>query len=79
MNDIIHGIIIIIFGIILATCSSVDVDFAVCSYKKECFYFISRGIFSLYNVFIGMFYRNFKAVVQRYSLIDDIEEKRELI
>ena len=34
--------------------SSVDVDFAVCSYKKECFYFISRGIFSLYNVFMGM-------------------------
>ena len=30
--------------------SSVDVDFAVCSYKKEGFYFISRGIFSLYNV-----------------------------
>ena len=56
--------------------SCVDVDFAVCSYKKECFYL---GIFSLYNVFMGMFYRNFKAVVQRYSLIDDIEDKRELI
>ena len=27
--------------------SSVDVDFVVCSYNKECFYFISRGIFSL--------------------------------
>ena len=34
--------------------SSVDVDFAVCSYKKDCFYFISRGLFSLYNVFMGM-------------------------
>ena len=27
--------------------SSVDANFAVCSCKKECFYFISRGIFSL--------------------------------
>ena len=34
--------------------SSVDIDFAVCSYKKECFSFISRGIFSLYNVFMGI-------------------------
>ena len=34
--------------------SPVDVDFAVYSYKKERFYFISRGIFSLYNVFMGM-------------------------
>ena len=59
--------------------SCVDVDFAVCSYQKECFYFISRGIFSLYNVFMGMFYRNFKALVQRYSLIDDMEDKGELI
>ena len=58
--------------------SCVDVDFAVCSYKKECFYFISRGIFSLYNVFM-VCYRDFKAVVQRYSWIDDIEDKRELI
>ena len=24
------------------------------SHKKECFYFISRGIFSLYDVFMGM-------------------------
>ena len=62
--------------------SSVDVDFVVlCSVfnEKECFYFMSRGIFSLYNVFMGMFYGNFKAGVQRYSLIDDIEDKRELI
>ena len=54
--------------------SSVDVDFAVCSYKKECFYFMSRGIFSLYTV-----YRDFKAFVQRSSSIDNIEGKRELI
>ena len=26
---------------------TVDVDFAVCSCKKECFYFVSRGTFSL--------------------------------
>ena len=55
--------------------SSVDVDFAVCSYKKECFYFISRGIFSLYNVFMAL----------RLSCKDipgsmiSIEGKRELI
>ena len=79
MNDVIRGKIIHVAKIAAKDESSVDVDFAVCSYKKECFYFISRGIFSLYNVFMGMFYRNFKAVVQRYSLIDDIEDKRELI
>ena len=47
--------------------SSVDVDFAGWSYKKECFYFMSRGIFSLYNVFMGMLSKVF---VQRYSWID---------
>ena len=37
--------------------SSVDVDFVVlCSVfnEKECFYFMLRGILSLYNVFLGM-------------------------
>ena len=63
--------------------SPVDFAFAMCSYKKECFYFISRGIFSLYNnVFNGIImvcYRNSEAFVQRYYWIDDIEGKRELI
>ena len=54
MNDVIRGKIIHVAKMSTKDESSVDVDFAVCSYKKECFYFISRGIFSLYNVFMGM-------------------------
>jgi len=54
MNDVIRGKIIHVAKMATKGESSVDVDFAVCSYKKECFYFISRGIFSLYNVFMGM-------------------------
>ena len=55
MNDVIRGKMIIhVAKLAIKDESSVDVDFAVCSYKKECFYFISRGIFSLYNVFMGM-------------------------
>ena len=52
--------------------SSVDVDFAICSCEKEVFHFISR-------MSLWVCYRNFKALVQRYSRIDDIEGKRELI
>ena len=51
MNDVIREKIIHVAKMATKDESSVDVDFAVCSYKKECFYFISRGIFSLYNVF----------------------------
>ena len=54
INDVIRGKIIQLAKMTTKDESSVDVDFAVCSYKKECFYFISRGIFSLYNVFMGM-------------------------
>ena len=54
INDVIRGKIIQVAKMTTKDESSVDVDFAVCSYKKECFYFISRGIFSLYNVFMGM-------------------------
>ena len=54
MNDVIRGKIIHVAKMATKDEISVDVDFAVCSYKKECFYFISRGIFSLYNVFMGM-------------------------
>ena len=54
MNDVIRGKIIQVPKMTTKDDSSVDVDFAVCSYKKEFFYFTSRGIFSLYNVFIGM-------------------------
>ena len=55
MNDVIRGKIILhVAKMATKDDSSVDEDFAVCSYKKECFYSISRGIFSLYNVFMGM-------------------------
>ena len=53
-NDVIRGKIIHVAKMATKDESSVDVDFAVCSYKKESFYFMSRGIFSLYNVFVGM-------------------------
>ena len=54
MNDVIRGTITYVAKMATKDKSSVDVDFAVCSYRKECFYFISRGVFSLYNVFMGM-------------------------
>ena len=54
MNDVIRGKIIQVAKTANKDESSADVDFAECSYKKDCFYFISRGIFSLYNVFMGM-------------------------
>ena len=48
MNDVIRGKIIHVAKMATKDESSVHVDFAVCScIKKECFYFISRGIFSL--------------------------------
>ena len=58
--------------------SPVDVDFAVCSCKKK------KNVFTLYQgeyFFISLWvcYRTFKASVQRYSMIGDIEGKRELI
>ena len=54
MNDVIRGKITHVAKMAIKDESSVNVDFAVCSYKKECFYFISRGKVSLYNVFMGM-------------------------
>ena len=47
MNDVIRGKIIDVAKMAIKDESSVDVDFAVGSYKKECFYFISmkRNIF----------------------------------
>ena len=52
--DVIRGKIIHVAKMATKDESSVEVDFAVCSYKKECFCFISRVIFFLYNVFMGM-------------------------
>ena len=54
MNDVIRRKIVHMANMATKDESSVDVDFAVCSYKKERFYFISRRIFSLYNVFMDM-------------------------
>ena len=47
MNDLIRGKNIHLAKMATKDECSVDVDFAACSCKKECFYFISRGIFSL--------------------------------
>ena len=79
MNDGIRGKTIHVPKMVTKNESSVDVDFARCSYKKECFYFISRGIFSYSTMSLWVCYRNFKAFVQRYSWIGDIEGKGELI
>ena len=49
MNDVIRGKIIHVAKMATKDEISVDVDFSVCSYKKECFYFISRGIFFFYK------------------------------
>ena len=54
MNDVIRGKVMHVAKMATEDESSVDVDFAVCSYKKDWFYFISRGILSLQNVFMGM-------------------------
>ena len=54
MNDVIRGKIMHVAKMATEYESSVDVDFAVCSYKKDWFYFISRGMLSLQNVFMGM-------------------------
>ena len=46
MNDVIRGKIIHVAKMATKDESSVDVDFAVCSYKKECFLLhIKRSIF----------------------------------
>ena len=47
VNDVIRGKIILLAKMATKDESSVDVDFAVCSCKKESFYFISSGLFSL--------------------------------
>ena len=52
MNDVIRGKMLHVAKMATKDETSVYVDFAVCSYKKECFFFI--GLFSLYNVFMGM-------------------------
>ena len=57
--------------------SSVDVDFVVCSYNNVFTLYQEESF--LYTMSLWVCHRNFKAVVQRYSWIDDIEDKRELI
>ena len=81
MNDVIRVKIIRVAKMATKDESFVDVDFAVCSYKKECFYFyIKRNIFFIQCLYtMSLCYRNFKAFVQRHSWINDIGGKRELI
>ena len=78
MNGVIRGKIIHVVKMVTKDESSVDVDFAVCScIKKEFFLlYIERNMFFMS---LWVCYRNFKTFVQRYSCIDDIEGKLELI
>ena len=59
--------------------SSVDVDFAECLHTKRNVFTLYQEEYFLYTMCLWVCYRNFNAVVQRYSWIDDIEDKRELI
>ena len=72
MNDVIRGKIIHVAKMATKDESSVDVDFAVCSYKRTVFTLYQEEYF-LYTMSLWVCYRNFKAFVQRYSWIDDIE------
>ena len=58
--------------------SSVDVDFALVHIKRKAFTLYQYEYF-LYTMSLWVCYRTFKAFVQRYSWVDDIEGKRELI
>ena len=78
MNDVIRGKIIYVAKMATKDKSSVDLDFAVCSYNKEFFTLYQEEYFP-YTMSLWVCYGNFKAFVQRYSWIDDIEGKRELI
>ena len=53
MNDVIRGKILHVAKMATKDESSADVDFAVCSYKKDCFYFRSRGTFSFIQCLFG--------------------------
>ena len=78
MNDVIRGKIIHVAKMATKDEISVDVDFAVCSKKRNVFALYQEEYF-LSTMSLWVCYRNFKAFVQRYSWIDDIEDKRELI
>ena len=54
ISDFIRGEIIHVAKMATKDECSVDIDFAVCSFKKECFYFISRGIFSYGYVIVTL-------------------------
>ena len=50
-----------------------------CVRTKRNVFTLYQEEYFLYTMSLWVCYRNFKAVVQRYSWIDDIEDKRELI
>ena len=78
MNDVIRGKIIHVAKMATKDEISVDVDFAVCSKKRNVFALYQEEYF-LSKMSLWVCYRNFKAFVLRHSWIDDIEDKRELI
>ena len=50
-----------------------------CVHIKMNVFTLYQEEYFLYTMYLWVCYRNFKAFVQRYSWIDDIEDKRELI
>ena len=58
MNDVIRGKIIHVAKMATKDESSVEVDFAVCSYKKECFYFNYQEEYFLFTMSLWVCYRN---------------------
>ena len=50
-----------------------------CVRMKSNVFTLYQEEYLLYTMSLWVCYRNFKAFVQRYSRIDDIEDKRELI
>ena len=48
-----------------------------CVHIKRNVFTLYQEEYFLYTMSLWVCYRNFKAVVQRYSWIDDIEDKRE--
>ena len=78
MNDVIRGKIIHVAKMATKDEISVDVDLQCVHLKRNVFTLYQEENF-LCTMSLWVCYRNFKAFVQRYYWIDDIEDKREPI
>ena len=79
MNDVIRGKIIHMAKMATKDESSVDIDFAVCSYKKRNVFTLYQEEYFLHTMSLWVCHRNFKVFVRRYSWINEKEGKQELI